>query len=741
MIDPLDLHAQSPLKTARSEGTAAGLWELDVLTGVTAWSRGLYRLLDYAVGDVVPSWAAFEARVHRDDLARVRLDAAAPSATLEFRLALPGDRVRWVRSSNEVLEDAGGQPVRVCGIVVDIGDEREAVRQRARLAELAERTTNAVVVTDPAGQIEWVNEGFVRLTEYTLDEARGRRPGHLLQGDDTSAETRALMREAIDNLEPFLGVVLNYTRTGRQYWVQLETRPMIDTTGLLTGFISVQTDVTEQRIAAARENLAERVAAMLLTSDSLEEAGMRLVAELVRELDIRTAQLWVVDPRLPTLVHLASASSEPRFDEWVRVSQELSFRKGTDWVVGVGAPGTAWGTGKTYLRTDFWSDDANQRPSRRRAVARSLGIRTVCAVPVFGTDGVLAVLEIGGSESFPGYERLPSLLERAAEQLASFILQSNSRKAFETIFMLSPDCLILVDAGGTMTAANARAEAMFGPCEGRPVNTFIDGASELIAEALVGDVRGGASLIRRDARDKRGATFAAELTLNVTPSSSTQAAILAVRDLTERHRLEAALKQSLREKETLVQEVHHRVKNNLQIISSMVAMQADEIEAPDVRAGLVDTGNRVRTMALVHEQLYAHDDLARIAFGDYANSLCAMLRSSFNLDVAFDVQAEPVEVTIDRAVPCGLILNELVTNALKHGRSADGRCRVHVRIEVLPSGFAFVVADEGQSAIRATERSSSMGGKLIGALVRQLRAKLTTTFSGGTHVRVEVPAE
>ena len=730
-----------PIGAVTPEIAQAGFWELELATGQTTWTEAIYRLLGYAPDEVTPSWANFEARIHVEDRAWLRSDSKRPSATTDFRIVLPGGGTRWVRSNNQMLFDGDGRPLRVRGIVADITAEKLAERQRDRLAEVANRTKNAVVVTDAAGRIEWVNAGFTQLTGYPLGEVLGRSPGEVLQGPDTSAETRAEMHQAVSEGEAFDVVVLNYSRTGRQYWVHAETRPLHDEQGRLTGFISVQTDLTEQRIAASREGLAQRVAALLLASDSLAAAGERLVHELVRELDIRTAQIWLVDPRQPALVYLAGASAEASGAEWIRISRELTFHKGNDWVVGVGAPGTAWGTAKTYVRSDFWTHDQNDRPSRRALAAKATGIRTVCAVPVFGTDGVIAVLEVGGSHSYPGYDRLPSLLERTAEQLASFILQDDSRRAFTGVFQLSPDGLLLVDADGVVRAANARATAMFGPAEGRPIDDFIDGAASLVTETLAARPGAAPNLIQRGARAIDGATFSTELTLAATASSSKQATIIAVRDLTERHQLEAELTRSLREKVTLLQEVHHRVKNNLQIISSMVALQADSMGNGEVQAALLATVHRVRTVALVHEQLYGHADLSRIGFDDYVRSLCSMLRGSLDPAATIDVEAERVEISIERAVPCGLILNELVTNAVKHGRSPDGRCVVRVQIEPSAAGFSFVVADRGPGFATAGAKRTSMGEKLIRALVRQLRATMTVSFDGGATVRVELPAE
>jgi PAS domain S-box-containing protein len=551
------------------------------------------------------------------------------------------------------------------------------------------------------------------------------------------------MRRAIAASRPFEVVVLNYAKDGRQYWVRIEARPTHDREGAFTGYIAVEADVTEERISASRENLAERIAAQLLASDSLQVGGERLVRELVQELDVRAAQVWMVEPGSPTLVYLSGASADPAGEGWLEVSRTVPFARGDDWVVGVGAPGTAWGTGKTYARTDFWSQDANGQVSRRARAAIAAGIRTVCAAPVHGLGGVIAVLEVGGSLNFPGHERLPSLLDRVAEQLAAFILQDSSRRAFEAIFRQSPDALLLVDVAGRVRALNARGAALFGEAAGQPVDALVPGVRALIDGAFEGASE--PHLAQLEARRATGDTFLAELTLATTPASSTQAAIVALRDLTDRLRMQEELRRSLKEKTTLVQEVHHRVKNNLQIISSMVALQADTIAADDVRQALMDTVNRVQSMALVHQQLYANEDLSRIDFGDYAQSLCGALRSSLDPGATFELEAQPVELPIDRAVPCGLIVNELVTNALKHGRSDDGRCRLRIRVEPSAGGFAFEVADSGPgvAARPAAPRSGapSIGQKLIQALVRQLRAKLTTTHEGGTRVRVEVPDE
>jgi len=188
--------------------------------------------------------------------------------------------------------------------------------------------------------------------------------------------------------------------------------------------------------------------------------------------------------------------------------------------------------------------------------------------------------------------------------------------------------------------------------------------------------------------------------------------------------------------------VHHRVKNNLQIVSSLLEMQASNADEK-TRADIADSVQRVRSMALVHQMLYGGEDLARLDFGAYAATMVNQLRSALASDSELQISVDKVELTTERAVPCGLILNELVTNALKHGRSPDGRCRLRIEVRALPAGFALTVGDRGPGLPAADVSASrrSLGRDIIRGLVRQLRATLTQTSDGGATYTLTVPDE
>ncbi len=725
------------------QDVGAGYWDLELATGRTQWSDGMYALLGYEIGSVTPSNEAWMARAHPEDVARLLAAPLEGQVRVDYRVVLPDGRTRWLRSAMKTEFGPDGAPVRLRGLLTDVTSERETARQFERLAEVASRTENGVVVTGLDGRIEWVNEGFFRLTGWRLEEVRGKRPGEFLQGPQTDADTRKALARAIAAREPFECELLNYAKDGRQYWVHIEARVARDERGEPSGYIAIESDVTARRIASQRDSLARRVAALLFASDSVEQMADALVRELVGELDIHTAQFWRVAPGRASLVYVAGASSRElgaAGESFLQATRALEFVSGEQPLKGVGIPGAAWGRRRSFVQEHI-TRASSKWPSRRLEAAEAAGLQTFCGTPVLGPDGVLGVLEIGGTAFYPGHEQIPSLLERIAEQVAAFLLHDTSRRAFESVFEHSPDGMLLVGRDGVIRGGNARAAAMFGAVRGREFGALVEDGGALIDAMFApgGPAMSVGALMTRTAKGVSGA-FIAELSVSAVPSAAVETAVLSVRDLTERHRLEEALTRSLREKETLLKEVHHRVKNNLQIVSSMLSLQSGSIEEPGARAALGESVHRVRAMSFVHQQLYGANDFDRVDLAEYARTLCVSLQQSLDPAAGLSFALERVEVGIDQAIPCGLILNELVTNALKHGRAADGRCSLTIEVGPRDGGIAFVVSDAGPG-FQGKPSHTSLGMQLIRSLTRQLRAKLEIAPGPGARVSVRIPPE
>jgi len=215
-----------------------------------------------------------------------------------------------------------------------------------------------------------------------------------------------------------------------------------------------------------------------------------------------------------------------------------------------------------------------------------------------------------------------------------------------------------------------------------------------------------------------------------------------VKDITERKRAEEKIKAALVEKELLLRELNHRVKNNLQVINSLLNLQARSIKDEEVRAILQESHSRIKSIAMVHEKLYGSSDFSRIDMNEYFNSLLRSIAHSFNVTedtVSMKVMADVgIWFNMDMAVHCGLIVNELVTNAFKYAFPDNRKGEICVELKAGKNNtYELVVRDNGIGLPKDFDLKSSqtLGLELVNILARQLgEVKLLRT--GGTVFKV-----
>lgn len=319
------------------------------------------------------------------------------------------------------------------------------------------------------------------------------------------------------------------------------------------------------------------------------------------------------------------------------------------------------------------------------------------------------------------------------------------------------DAVLSKSLDGVIESWNAAAQRLYGyaPEEviGRPITVMIppdriDEEREMRARVRRGDRFENIETVRVCKDGRR-----VEVSLATSPLRDEQGRITGIsviaRDISEAKRAERALKASLEEKEVLLREIHHRVKNNLQVISSLLRLQARGISDEQARQELAESRDRVRSIALLHERLYQSKDLARIDMGTYARELMASLLQTYALGdaVAVEVHSDGVFFAIDMAVPVGLVLNELVTNSLKHAfpPGAPERPWIRVAFHQEERGMALIVSDNGvglPDGPAAEAKPKSLGLDLIRMLARQLDATFVLESNGGTRatLRLKTPS-
>jgi PAS domain S-box-containing protein len=211
-------------------------------------------------------------------------------------------------------------------------------------------------------------------------------------------------------------------------------------------------------------------------------------------------------------------------------------------------------------------------------------------------------------------------------------------------------------------------------------------------------------------------------------------------EVAERKRVERQMLSSLQEKEVLLKEIHHRVKNNLQIISSLLSLQSEKISGQDPVRTFRESQDRIRSMALIHEKLYQARDISRVDFAEYARSLTAYLSRSYvsgpGIEIVIDI--EDVSLDIDLAIPCGLIINELVSNSLKYAFPDGRHGEIRIGLSRAGNGYTLVVADNGAGLPPGLDfrDTPSLGLQLVNTLVGQLEGTIELLRGTGTAFRI-----
>ncbi len=356
---------------------------------------------------------------------------------------------------------------------------------------------------------------------------------------------------------------------------------------------------------------------------------------------------------------------------------------------------------------------------------------------------------------------------------------------FSSLLQATPEAVLIADAHSRIVASNPAAQQLFGYPEhellGQSMGRLLplhpahhqNGAPSALEvkpsemEGAVPGVEIGAMEVM--ARRSDGSEFAAELSLarwRSKDEAGEDAAFTAgiLRDISRRRQGEARLAEStrrveasLREKEVLLKEIHHRVKNNMQVISSILSLQASMLDDASVRAALRETQGRIKSMSLIHEKLYRSDDLGRVDFGDYLRGLAqGLLRShpprGSRRPARLQLELEPIRLSIDQAAPAGLLVNELLTNALKHAfqdfdsepgpdaappllsvRLSRGE-QAQVEVEVEDNGRGMDPAFDWRA-------SESLGLQLVSTLAEQLEGRVEPSSGEprGTRWRLRFP--
>ncbi len=372
-------------------------------------------------------------------------------------------------------------------------------------------------------------------------------------------------------------------------------------------------------------------------------------------------------------------------------------------------------------------------------------------------DGRLIAVEIRAATiRMNDRDYLLGIFRDITERKKMEVALRDSEKRYRHLFDASPTGIVLIGPDGRIIQANDSESRMFG--YGPPGNLIgvhatllvAPSSRDLSAQIMRRRLNGEEvppveyELIRKD-----GTLFYGEVSAAIlrNENGAVLGYICITSDTTERKLAEDKIRASLNEKEVLLQEIHHRVKNNLQIISGLLTLQADQAAGRSLDDIFQESQDRIRTIALIHEKLYSSHSLAEIDFDDYLRTLTRNLFSSHGIAgdrIAVRYKMEDMLLTIEKAIPLGLIANELISNALKHafpgGRRGEIRIRLRQRRDESQHARAYelIVTDNGVGLPGGfkPDAQKSLGMHLIVMLANQLQATLTVKTAPGAEFRL-----
>ena len=281
-----------------------------------------------------------------------------------------------------------------------------------KLGLIAARTDNALVLTDAEGAIEWVNEGFTRLTGFGLEEVKGRKPGELLQGPETDPRTVALMSDHLRRGEGCNVELVNYRKDGRKYWVTMELQPICDPQGRVTNFMAIESDITRRKLSELRLATQHKLSSILAEYHSIEEACPRILQAIGENLGWQAGALWRPEDGATSLYCAEFwQAGVRRENEFAAQTQQMKARRGAC------LPGLVWETGQSAWMAEL----ATAENFGRAEAARHEGLRSGFAFPILADGQFWGVMELFSRNLEPPDPELRRMFDGIGHQIGQFV--------------------------------------------------------------------------------------------------------------------------------------------------------------------------------------------------------------------------------------------------------------------------------------------------------------------------------
>lgn len=580
-------------------------------------------------------------------------------------------------------------------------------KEKAKLYETLVRSSHAgVLIVDDQFRFKYINDEFCELLGYSVDEVIGKDFRQFLDEESRNlVEERYMLRQKGEKVPPRYEFNVVH-KSGEKRRVEIISTVVKDNQGR-PQTVAQLLDITEKR----------RIEKAFVES----EAYYRRIFENAHD------AILVFEPEkeiiLDANIQACRLYGLPRGKLIGRSLQEFSkdIQRGRRYIVEV--------LKKGHLR--------NLQTTHRRP------------------DGQEMILEVNAAlTSYKGQLAIISIHRDITEKVKINQALEQERAYLNKLFEDTPLGIVMADPRAKVLRVNKEFERLFGyqgeEICGRNIDELIipSGESKKLKKIYDKLTKGQNVVFEAIRRTKKGKRI--EVQITVTPiiiKGESKGFYALYQDITRRKRAARRLKESLKEKTVLLQEIHHRVKNNMQLMASLLRLQALKSQNKEFQEMVEVSQNRIRSMALIHESLYQFKNLARIDFTNYVQRLVGHLYSIFmakekGKDIKVNIEVHDVFLDINQAIPCGLIINELVSNAFKYAFIDCNRGRIEVKLyPIEKKNYQLIVSDDGVGLPEEVDlgEPQTLGLQIVTDLVGQLGGHLQVERTKGTTFKIIFP--
>ena len=236
-----------------SKATNDAIWDCDINHDFELWNHGIQTIFGYQEREITSSKKWWQEKIHPTDFERVQREineafqSKATNWVSRYQFKCADGSFKHVLDRAYIIYDTDEKPFRMIGAMQDVTEQKKSIEEIEKLSLVASKTISGVIITDPEDRIEWVNEAFISMTGFTMSEVIGKKPGHFLQGPETDLATVRRIGAKLKALEPVTEEIINYSRTGRKYWLRMSISPVFDDEHHVKHFIAIETDITQQK--------------------------------------------------------------------------------------------------------------------------------------------------------------------------------------------------------------------------------------------------------------------------------------------------------------------------------------------------------------------------------------------------------------------------------------------------------------------------------------------------------------